>query len=52
STTRNSKEQPDILGPNPAHQAYVVNAVSTSSYAPTDIQAIMHTLSLSPPDDQ
>jgi hypothetical protein len=50
-TARNSKEQPGILGPRPSHQAHVVNAPS-SSYAPTDIQAAMHTLSLSSPDDQ
>ncbi|GAU12928.1 hypothetical protein TSUD_97390 [Trifolium subterraneum] len=51
-TARNSKDQPGILGPRPSHQAHVANTAPTSSYAPTDIQAAMHTLSLSPPDDQ
>ncbi|GAU30653.1 hypothetical protein TSUD_224090 [Trifolium subterraneum] len=38
-----------------AAMGYTTMSVSdtpTSSYAPTDIQAAMHTLSLSPPDDQ
>ncbi|KAG6763450.1 hypothetical protein POTOM_030866 [Populus tomentosa] len=48
-----------ILGPRPqqAHMAAVTSpAQSTqqahSSYAPTDIQAAMHTLSIAPPDTQ
>jgi hypothetical protein len=41
--------QPGILGAKP-QQAHV--AATQSSYAPTDIQAAMHTLSLAPPDEQ
>ncbi|GAU11418.1 hypothetical protein TSUD_344090 [Trifolium subterraneum] len=41
--------QPGILGAKP-QQAHV--ATTQSSYAPTDIQAAMHTLSLAPPDEQ
>ncbi|KAF9684049.1 hypothetical protein SADUNF_Sadunf04G0077200 [Salix dunnii] len=54
-----TQRQPSILGPRPqqAHMAAVTpQAQSTqqahSSYAPTDIQAAMHTLSIAPPDDQ
>ena len=52
TTTINLKERPDILGPKPSHQAYVVNTAPISPYAPTDIQAAMHTLSLSTLDDK
>ncbi|PNY04738.1 retrovirus-related Pol polyprotein from transposon TNT 1-94 [Trifolium pratense] len=49
-TTDNSNKQPGILGPKPLHQAHVASTLP--SYSPTDIQTAMHTLSLSPPDDQ
>ncbi|XP_058783621.1 uncharacterized protein LOC131658331 [Vicia villosa] len=40
------------LVPSHLYQSYVSNATPTSSYALTNIQASMHTLSLSTPDDQ
>lgn len=48
-----------ILGQNPNHQAHSATTPlfqashqGSSQYAPTNIQAIMHTLSISPPGDQ
>ncbi|GAU34372.1 hypothetical protein TSUD_217120 [Trifolium subterraneum] len=57
-TAGNFHKQPGILGQKP-QQAHVA-ATSTNpasqnvsySYAPTYIQAVMHTFSISPPDDQ
>ncbi|GAU44082.1 hypothetical protein TSUD_399640 [Trifolium subterraneum] len=58
-TTGNSNKQGGILGPKPTHQAHVASTApyqtshqGSSSYAPTDIQAAMHTFSISPADDQ
>ncbi|KAJ9536884.1 hypothetical protein OSB04_029617 [Centaurea solstitialis] len=46
------QQQPGVLGPRP-QQAHVASvSPPPSSYAPTDIQAAMHTLSVAPPDDQ
>ncbi|CAJ2653203.1 unnamed protein product [Trifolium pratense] len=57
-TAGNFHKQPGILGQKP-QQAHVAatptNPASQNasySYAPTDIQAAMHTFSISPPDDQ
>ncbi|GAU41159.1 hypothetical protein TSUD_282330 [Trifolium subterraneum] len=50
-----SHRQQGILGPKP-QQAHMAATASTSSaqpsYASTDIQAAMHTFSMTPPDDQ
>ncbi|XP_050209779.2 glutenin, low molecular weight subunit 1D1-like [Mercurialis annua] len=43
------QQQTGLLGPRP-QQAHVAAAISPPSYAPTDIQEAMHTLSISPPD--
>ncbi|XP_021721877.1 uncharacterized protein LOC110689400 [Chenopodium quinoa] len=43
--------QQGILGPRPQQQAFSSQAPSTVNYAPTDIDAALHTLSLTPPDD-
>jgi hypothetical protein len=57
-TAGNFHKQPKILGPKP-QQAHVASAPTNPasqnasySYALTDIQAAMHTFSISPPDDQ
>lgn len=45
--------QSGILGPKPQQAHIAATSQQTQSpYAPTDIHAAMHTLSLSPPDDQ
>ncbi|KAG6787387.1 hypothetical protein POTOM_009026 [Populus tomentosa] len=48
-----SQRQTGLLGPRPqqAHMAASTQQ-APSSYAPTDIQAAMHTLSITPPDNQ
>ncbi|XP_021725246.1 DNA-binding protein K10-like [Chenopodium quinoa] len=45
--------QNGILGPRPQqhHQAFTAQAPSSVGYAPTDVEAALHTLSLAPPDD-
>lgn len=43
------RQQQGVLGARP-HQSFNVSA--PSSYAPTDIEQAMHTLSVQPPDDQ
>lgn len=42
--------QPGLLGSRP-QQAFSTQAPPPSSYAPTDIEAAMHTMSLNPPDE-
>nr|GEY25491.1 hypothetical protein [Tanacetum cinerariifolium] len=39
-----------ILGPHPQH-AYAASVVPTASYAPTDIETAMHTMTLNPPGE-
>ncbi|XP_031123188.1 uncharacterized protein LOC116025912 [Ipomoea triloba] len=41
-----------ILGPRPSQAHLTTTNLGQSSYAPTDIQQAMHTLSITPPDDQ
>ncbi|XP_056683468.1 uncharacterized protein [Spinacia oleracea] len=43
-------KQPGILGARPP-QAYQTSVSQGNGYAPTDIEAALHTLSLNPPDD-
>lgn len=38
-----------ILGPPPSQQLYMAQ-VPQGSYVPTDIECVMHTMSLNPPD--
>lgn len=46
----NPPRQPGILGARP-QQAYNANMVPSTGYTPTDIEAAIHTLTLSPPDE-
>nr|GLL35266.1 hypothetical protein D5086_0000195000 [Ipomoea trifida] len=51
---RNQAQAPSqsILGPKPSQAHLASTNLGQSSYAPTDIQQAMHTLSIAPPDEQ
>nr|GLL31546.1 hypothetical protein D5086_0000195000 [Ipomoea trifida] len=51
---RNQAQAPSqsILGPKPSQAHLAATNLGQSSYAPTDIQQAMHTLSIAPPDEQ